>query len=237
MTKESAKRGVVTGAGSGIGREIARQLAAEGWSVLAVDVKPDPIKALADEAGGTIKPFAADVAADGSAEKIIAAAGEQLGGLDLLVNNAGCSWVGAFVDMPTEKIDFVLNLNVRGLTLLCREAIGLLRSSARGQIINVASVGAHLPMETIAVYCASKAAVLQFSRVLAKELAPEKIRVDVLSPAGTDTAMFETVGVDIDRSLLVPAPDMARMAVLMTQWPEGLDVGEVLTQKRFSPYP
>jgi len=49
--------------------------------------------------------------------------------------------------------------------------------------------------------------------------------------------MFETVGVDIDRSVLVPAPDMARMAVLMTQWPDGLDVGEVLTQKRFSPYP
>ena len=201
--------------------------------MLAVSRRADRLEALAQETAGKVIPEVADVAAEDSPERIISAARDRLGGLELLVNNAGVSWVGQFADMPAEELDRVISVNVRALMLLCRHAVPLLAGSGRGQIINVASLAAHLPMETMAVYCATKAAVVTFSEVLAKELSPRKIRVNVLSPSGTDTGIFDKVGVDIDRSLLVSAADMARMAILMTQWPESIDVGELVTQKRF----
>ena len=235
MTMTKAKRAIVTGASSGIGREIARQLAEAGWQVLATARRAARLQELAEQAGDNVIPFAADITADGAPKEIIAAAGEKLGGLDLLVNNAGTSWVGQFADMPTEDLDEVLSLNVRALMLMCREAVDLLTKSSCPQIINVASVVGHWPMQTIAVYCASKAAVIMFTKVLAKELSPHKIRVNLLSPTGTNTEIFAKAGTEIDPTALVPPEDVARMALLMTDLPESIDLGEVTTDKRFEP--
>ena len=229
------KRAIVTGASSGIGRQVVAQLVAESWRVLAVARRADRLRALADQLEGQVFPWTADVAADGSATAIIDAARDQLGGLDLLVNNAGTSWVGPMAQMPDEAIDEILNLNVRGLILMCRAAIPLLARSGAGQIINISSVAADLAMETLAVYCASKAAVSMFSRVLAKELAPQRIRVNTLSPCGTDTEIFAKMGVEVDQNQLVSAGDMARLVVLLTQLPEGLEISELITHKRFEP--
>ena len=235
MTTRNSKRAIVTGAGSGMGREVSRELVAQGWRVLAVDLQRDRVQALEKETDGKIIPMEADIAQDGIPEKIMAVAGEKMGGLDLLVNNAGTSWVGQLADMPVEKMDAILNVNVRALILLCREAIGLLKESSSGQIINIASVAAQIPMETLVLYCTSKAAVSMFSKALAKELAGDKIRVNSFCPTGTDTELFQKVGVDIDRDTLVPAPDMAKMIVTLTTLPESVDMGEIITQKRFVP--
>jgi NAD(P)-dependent dehydrogenase (short-subunit alcohol dehydrogenase family) len=89
-------------------------------------------------------------------------------------------------------------------------------------------------METLAVYCATKAAVIMFSRVLARELADRKIRVNAFSPAGTDTAIFEKVGVEIDGDTLIPAADQACAMLALIDLPAGLDVVEFSTDKRFS---
>ncbi len=229
------KKAIVTGANSGIGREVARQLAAGGWTVLAVDLEVDSLAELEQESSGRIIPYQANVSPDGVAETIVAAAEDKLGGLDLLVNNAGTSWVGQFVDMPIADLDRVLNVNVRALMLLCRAAIPLLEQSEGGQIINIGSVVAHTPQETIALYCASKAAVVAFSQSLAKELAPLGIRVNVLSPCGTDTAIFEKAGSEVDRKLLVPAGDMAKLVLSFTKLPKGLDIGEIVPQQRLAP--
>ncbi len=229
------RRVIVTGANSGIGREVTRQLAEDGWQVLAVDLGVDDLPALAAESEGRIIPYKADVSIDGMAERIVAEAQEKLGGLDLLVNNAGTSWVGQFSDMPTANIDRVLNVNVRGLMLLCRAAVPALVESQQGQIINIGSLVAHLPQETLALYCASKAAVVAFSQSLAKELAPRGIRVNVLSPCGTDTAIFEKVGSEVDRKLLVSPADMANLAVFLTKLPNGVDIGEIIPHQRLAP--
>ena len=224
-----AKKAIVTGASSGIGYEIAKQLLAKDWQVIGVSrhaQKDNTPK-------GTIS-LKTDLLADDAPQTIMAFAQKELGGLDLLVNNAGGSWVGDLASMPDADLDRVMNLNVSSLIRMCRQAIPLLKESAKGQIINIGSVAAHLPMETIAVYCASKAAVLMFSKVLAKELAPEKIRVNVLSPTGTDTNMFETVGVKIDKSTLVSPEDMAQTAIFLTELPGDVEVVELLTHKRFS---
>ena len=228
-------RAIVTGANSGIGFEVTKQLAADGWGLLAVDLQVDSLSPLVKESSGRIISHRADIAPDGKAEKIVAMAQDKLGGLDLLVNNAGTSWVGQFADMPTADMDRILRVNVRALMLLCQAAVPLLEKSECGQIINIGSLTAHLPQETIAVYSASKAAVLGFSRSLAKELAPRGIRVNVLSPCGTDTAIFKKTGSIVDRKLLVPAPDMATLVLMLTKLPNGVDIGEIVPHQRLDP--
>jgi NADP-dependent 3-hydroxy acid dehydrogenase YdfG len=223
------KRAIVTGASSGIGYEIANHLSIKGWQVLGVAIDANENNV----AEGVIA-YQADLLEEGIQEKIVIQAKEKLGGLDLLVNNAGGSWVGNLATMPDADLDRVMNLNVRSLIRMCRHVIPLLKDSTKAQIINVSSLAAHLPMETLAVYCASKAAVLMFSKVLAKELAPEKIRVNVLSPTGTDTNIFKTVGVEVDKNALVSAEDMAKMAIFLTELPGDIEVVELLTHKRFS---
>jgi len=238
MSEKTEQRAIVTGASSGIGREIAKQFAGEGWRVLAVARRMDLLETLAGEGEGRIVPLACDLVADGAPGEVFAAAGERFGGVDLLVNNAGVSWAAEMTEMPDDKLDEILNLNVRALMRMCREAIPVLEASENGQIINVSSIAANLPMETIAVYCASKAAVNMFSRVLAKELAPRGIRVNVLSPPGTDTEIFEKAGAEIDeegRKGLIPADEMARVAVLMTEWPASVDMGELIVHKQLAP--
>ena len=224
-----AKRAIVTGASSGIGYEITKQLLAKDWQVIGVSRHAQKN----NTPHGTI-PLKVDLSEDDAPHTIMSFAEKELGGLDLLVNNAGGSWVGSLASMPDSDLDRVMNLNVRSLIRMCSQAIPLLKESAKGQIINVSSIAAHLPMETLAVYCTSKAAVLMFSKVLAKELAPEKIRVNVLSPTGTDTNMFKTVGVKVDKNALVSAEDMAKMAISLTELPGDVEVVELLTHKRFS---
>ena len=224
------KIAIVTGASSGIGYEIAKQLTQKNWKVLGV-----AIDASSENVFQGVVPLKVDLLKNGVQKEIIKVADEKFGSLDLLVNNAGCSWVGNFEDMASTNIDRILDLNVRSLMLMAQEAIALLTKSQSGQIINIGSVAAHVPMEKIAVYCASKAAVVMFSKVLAKELVPKGIRVNVLSPTGTDTKMFETVGVDIDKTCLVSSEDMAEMAIALTELPKSLDVSEIITHKRFQP--
>lgn len=233
MSESSDKRAIVTGASSGIGRETARQLAAAGWRVLAVGRRAQRLDALKDEHPRMIVPFAADVGVQGAAETIIEAAGDQLGGLDLLVNNAGIAWIGSFDAMPDEQIDRTMNVNVLALMRLCRAAIAPLERSSRAQIINVASVAATIPMETIAVYCASKAAVLMFTRVLARELKDKGIRVNALSPAGVNTEIFD--GSATDPSNFMPPADVAAMLVDLTRLPASVDCIERIVEQRGQP--
>jgi len=187
------KRAIVTGASSGIGREIVRLLAADGWDILAVARRTERLKLLSDETPRRIVAYTADITKPGAPDEIIAAAQKAFGGLDLLVNNAGGSKVQKVEDMTETDLDYVFNLNVRALILLCQKAIPLLEKAQCGQIINIASIAAHIPMETIATYCAAKSAVVMFSRVLAKELAQKNIRVNVLSPCGTESEIYSRI--------------------------------------------
>lgn len=235
MAKEKSYSAVVTGASSGIGWEIASQLANEGWRVLAVARRGNRLEQLAERGNGNIIPCPCDLTSEDGPRRVIQTAQDRFRGLDLLVNNAGTSWVGTVAQMPDDRLDCILNLNVRSLIRMCREAIPLLSDSSRGQIINVSSVAADLPVASLAVYCASKASVTLFTRTLAIELAGEGIRVNVLSPAGTDTEIFDVAGVEVDREALIPVAEMARMAVMMTQFPDSLDVSNISVQKRFAP--
>jgi len=233
---QSGRRAIVTGASSGIGRETACELAQDGWRVLAVARRKERLEEVERQMPGRIIGFGADLTSPEAPEAILQAAETKMGGVDLLVNNAGTSWASPVASLPTDKLDQILNLNIRALTLMCRSAIPALEKSGHGQIINVSSVADRLPMETLAAYCASKAAVTMYTKVLAKELAPKKIRVNLLSPCGTDTEIFQRAGAQADPASLVPPTDMARLVVLLTKLPESLDLGELAPHKRLEPW-
>jgi NADP-dependent 3-hydroxy acid dehydrogenase YdfG len=223
------KKALVTGATSGIGFEAAKQLINDGWQVLGLGRS-----ASKQSVPAGVIPYPVNLLDENIEKEILQAVTDKLGGLDLLVNNAGVSWVGPFSEMSNGDIDRVFGINVRSVMILSREMIPLLQESQGGQIITVASIAADYPMETLAAYCASKAAIVMFSQVLARELAEHQVRVNVLSPCGTDTNIFETVGVEIDKNTLVPADEMAALIVLLTQLPAHVDVSELKINKRFS---
>ena len=105
MSVDYIRKAVVTGASSGIGREIAKQFAREGWHVLAVARRSDRLKALADEIDGGIVPFPCDLAADSGPGDVVAAAQERIGGIELLINNAGVSWVTMMAEMADQALE------------------------------------------------------------------------------------------------------------------------------------
>lgn len=182
------KRAIVTGAASGIGQATAQLFAQEGARVLAVDL--DEARVAAAHAGITaITTMAADVAQDESAARIVARAIEVFGGLDILVNNAGTASNQLAEVASTEEWDRVFSVNIRGVFLLCREAIPHLRATGAGRIVNVASVMAEFTDYGLSAYAASKAGVAGLTRTLALELGKFGITANYVLPGAIYTGM------------------------------------------------
>lgn len=182
------KVAIVTGAASGIGQATAQLFAHEGARVLAVD---RPGTALAEAHAGveTIATLEQDVAAEGAAERIVNAAVERFGGLDILMNNAGVSQRVPLDSLPIEEWDRTFAVNLRAMFLLCRQAIPTLRARGGGRIINVASVMAERTDYGLGAYCASKAGVAGLTRTLALELGRDNITANWIEPGAIYTGM------------------------------------------------
>jgi NAD(P)-dependent dehydrogenase (short-subunit alcohol dehydrogenase family) len=178
---------LVTGGGRGIGANVARALAEDGWSVVVGARTRGQVDAVAEEIGGTAVDL--DVSSRESVERAFAAAGE----VELLVDNAGIAGPSA----PITEVDaaewwHVFEVNVLGTFHCCRAAIPAMIARGRGRIVNVASGAAYLPGgPSSTAYPASKAAVHRFSEMLARELAPHGIPVFSISPGLVRTAMTE----------------------------------------------
>lgn len=193
----AGRRAFVTGAGAGIGRAIAGRLAAEGAAVACVDLDAEAAAATADglrTEGATAEAIEADVSSPESVEAAVAATVETLGGLDLLVNNAGIVVIKAFDETSLEEWDRTNAVNLRALFLTCRTALPHLRAAPRASIVNIASMAAfrftvpHIP------YAATKAGVVAFTRDLAFELGPDRIRVNAVAPGPIATDMLAGEG-------------------------------------------
>ena len=182
----TGKRALVTGAASGIGRAVAEALAAEGATVIGLDLRPQE---------GNIAILAGDLADEGQIVSCVGEAAKRLGGLDILINNAGILEESALGSASAAHIDRMFAVNVRGAILVAREALPHLPDG--GRIINIASELAYLGRADASVYCATKAAILGLTRSWARELAP-KILVNAVAPGPTDTPLlaFETLTAD-----------------------------------------
>lgn len=191
---------MVTGASSGIGREIAKLLAEQQHDVVLVARSADVLAALASELRARCGVQAMAIALDLS----IADAPERLAqrlrddGIvpAVLVNNAGFGFYGPHAKQPPDEVRRLLELNVVALTMLTRQLLPAMLQSGSGRILNVASTAAFLPGPRMATYFASKAYVLSYSEALAEELDGRGITVTALCPGPTRSAFFERAGMN-----------------------------------------
>jgi len=185
--------GIVTGASSGIGAQLARDLAARGMRVALLARRRDRLEALTEEiraAGGEAVTLGCDVAERASVEGAVRAVVERQGRLDLLVNNAGYGRHVLFKDHDVEDIERIMRTNYLGTVWATKAALPAMRARGRGWIVNVSSVAGKLGQPDEAAYSASKFAVAGLSEALALELGPLGIHVMTVYPALVRTEMF-----------------------------------------------
>lgn len=190
-------RVLITGASQGIGRELAQEFARRGHDLILVSRSKDKLDELAAELKREFKTNSLVVPQDltkptGPANllKKVEEAGETIA---VLVNNAGALEVGAFVEMPTEKIVNLVNLNVAALTTLTSLVLPGMVERGSGRILNVASLAAFQPLPAMAAYAASKAYVLALTEALSEELKGSGVTVTALCPGLTETAMVQNI--------------------------------------------
>jgi 3-oxoacyl-[acyl-carrier protein] reductase len=190
----AGQRALVTGGASGIGRAIAVAFAEAGAHVAIADkadiTKTDEIAVAIGRAGGRAFALQADVAEEAEVEALFAAALPRLGGLDVLVNNAGILFEKPLLETSVADFDRLMGVNLRGTFLVGREALRVLVPQRRGRVINIASELAYLGRERMSVYCASKGAVLALTRSWAREFAPD-ILINAIAPGPTDTPLLD----------------------------------------------
>ncbi len=179
-------RVLVTGAGDGIGRATAEAFHEAGAAVLAVDISPDGLDSLAKHG---IKTLVQDVAAEDAPANIVSEAEGALGGLNVLVNNAGICPVAGLAETEDELWDAALNVNLRAMFRLSREALPLLAATPAGRIVNIASVSALMANEGMGAYTASKHGVAGFSKNLAIEVGKQGITVNYILPGAIVTGI------------------------------------------------
>lgn len=174
-------RALVTGAGSGIGRDAAAQLIARGAFVAGLDLRPDTVPTGAE-------PIGADVADGDSVTRAVEAAARYLGGIDVVLNCAGIGASGPVDRTSDEEWERVLQVNVIGTARVIRAALPHLRESSHAAVVNIASLYATTGLPNRACYGASKGAVASLTMCVAADLVGEGIRVNCISPGATDTA-------------------------------------------------
>lgn len=184
---------IITGGASGIGEAYVRAFAEAGADVAVVDVQEGPAKALADElqgSGGKVMAVKTDVASESDtaamAEKVL----NELGSIDVLVNNAALYMniekKRRFDEIPIEEWDRMMAVNVRGVWLCTKAVVGAMLAAGRGKVVNVASAVFHAGVPNFSHYSASKGAVVAFTRAIARELGPHNINVNAIAPGLVD---------------------------------------------------
>ncbi len=191
------KVAIVTGGGGGFGTEIAKRLAAAGAKVAVVDITGEDARQTAAQIGQSAMPITADIRAQEAVRQAIGKTLDVFGGLDFIVNNAGLSYppVSA-VDMEDDLYDRVFDVNVKSIFHFTKYGVAALEQQGGGSIVNIASTAALRPRPGTAVYAASKAAVIAFTKATALEFASRNIRVNAILPVASMTpmltGMFET---------------------------------------------
>ncbi len=187
------KVALVTGASSGIGMAIARELAGAGYAVMAAGRDAGRIRAFTDElagAGATVEAWTGDLADRALCADVMTATATRFGRLDVLVNNAGIYHVATAEETTDAMWDDTLAVNLSAVFFLCRAALPLLRQGGGGAIVNIASDWGLVGGRKAAAYCASKGAVVVMTKSLALDHAHENIRVNAVCPGPVDTPML-----------------------------------------------
>ncbi len=228
MTDEK-RVALVTGASSGLGREFCRQLAQRCEVVIAVARRAERLETLAEELCGRaeLAVIEADLTTVEGLTRAIEAL-RQRGPADILVNTAGCANLGNFARASIDCQRSMISLHIDATITLCRAAVPFMLERKQAAIINVASLGAFLPVEGAAVYGASKAFLVSFSRALHAELAGSGIAVQCLCPGHTRTEFHDPDAPAGSDSGRVPDPLWMEVHEVVSASLAALDTGQVL---------
>ena len=217
---------LITGGSSGIGLAIARALQEDGYELTLASRRAERIESAADELGAL--GIAADVSSEEDCERLVAAHRERYGGLDVLVNSAGIGIAGKIEDQPAKHVDLQLGVNLRGLLVVTRLALPLLKES-KGHVINLASIAGTQPTPGLAVYGATKAAVLALTRSLNAELEADGVRCTALAPAFVDTPMASWSGIAPEK--MIRPEDCAELVLAVLRLSPYARVPEIVVER------
>lgn len=202
------KVALVTGGGRGIGRETALLFAAEGAKV-AISARNSheilEVTAQIKNTGGAALAVAGDVSLEGDVKRVIDETVSEFGGVDILVNNAGILRYGPIVTMESSEWRDVIEVNLMGTYYCTKAVVPILLERGWGRIINISSRSGKIGRPTATAYCASKHAVIGFTKALAEELTPFNITVNAVCPGVVDTDMVpETVKEEVGPGIVRP---------------------------------
>ena len=231
---------LVTGAGAGIGRAIAETFAGAGAAVAVTDIDAPAAEGVAGDivaAGGRAFGVACDVTKQEDLAKVVDRTVSELGGLTILVNNAGGGGPKPF-DMPMDDMRWAFELNVFSVFRLCQLAAPHMEAAGGGAILNITSMAAENRSRRMASYASSKAAESHLTRNIAHDLGPMNIRVNAIAPGATKTSALQRVLTpEIEEAMLAHTPlkrlgepeDMANAALFLCSPAAGWISGQVLT--------
>ena len=215
----TGKRALITGAGSGIGRAVALRLAESGMKLALVGRDAQKLVRTAALTGRPLDMLVlpVDLEKPKAIDDITRIMTGHFKGLDVLVNNAGAAKNSPFEEITEAEFDHIMNINARVPFLLCQRMLPLLRLSDCPTIINMGSVVAHKGYIYQAAYAASKHALLGLSKSLAKEVAPEGIRVHVVSPGSVYTEMILVARPDLGPEGMIDPEEIAELIAFLIE--------------------
>ncbi len=230
---------VITGASSGLGEAVARLLSAQGATVVLGARRIDRIQSLADELtgnGGKVLAVATDVTHYDQVKRLVDAAVQKYGRIDVMINNAGLMPLSPLERLKVDDWNQTIDVNIKGVLYGIAAALPYMKQQKGGHIINVSSVAGHKVGLGTAVYAATKHAVRALSEGLRQEVKPYNIRTTVISPGAVATELPGSitepdVAEDIHKfyqAFAIPADSFARAVAFAMSQPEDVDVNEIL---------
>jgi 3-oxoacyl-[acyl-carrier protein] reductase len=222
---------LVTGAGRGIGRAIALRLAADGAGVVAVARSGEELERLRGAIaakGGKCWTIAADLRDPLEPERVVAAAVQSAGRLDVLVNNAGVAWCKGIADISHEQWRDMFALNMEAVFLLTKAVLPIFKAQKSGQIVNIGSDASIKGIGNMTCYCASKYALRGFTMALREELRKTGIRLNLIMPGPVNTTI---IGKEDHPEFIQPA-DVADLVWQVVAMAPRTDVWEILLEPK-----
>lgn len=235
---------LITGASSGIGEATARMLAQKGAKVVLGARRTDRLERLVAEireSGEIAMARQLDVTQRDEVQAFVDAALNDFGRIDVIINNAGVMPLSPLAALKVEEWDRMIDVNIRGVLHGIAAVLPIMHKQGRGQVINVASIGAHSVSPTAAVYCATKYAVWAISDGLRQE-SPE-IRVTTISPGVTESELAESISdeqgreqMKAFRKVAISASAIARAICFAVEQPDDVDTSEIIVRPTASPH-
>ncbi len=219
------KAAIVTGAGSGIGKDISRRFAGAGSSIAVMDIDEGTARATVDEIrksfpGVKAVAIRCDVSKAEDVRKAIAVARDAFGRVDVLVNNAGIRIIGSLADTSDADWERTIAINLSGIFFFCKHVVPEMTKQGKGKIVNIASIAGLSGFPNRVAYCASKGGVIGLTRALAMELAPRNIHVNAIAPGIIETPLTAPYFQDAKMMQIIS------QATALGRWGEGMEIAD-----------